>query len=355
MTICRRRRTRGNSCWTSCRRPTRRERTSAAGREPSWSGRRPPPPSQSRVAGLLFFGAQASERFFVGLARIAPGDLLIPGGVEGPGPGLAHRAARHGFEGAGFPDRAQVDVDEDPAQHDQRRDVMHDIADGDGHAAERTRPNPENHPGYQVGDTARHDLPELDLLPGVEEAGVGRLQFLRTRDHTAEVLDPARVGGGPAHGCHPVQSLKSEENYERQAEPGMHFAAERAAPKNGSEPAEQPWQVDAKAREQGKEEEQGDHPVQEARVDAVAQQLAREHFIAADGIEAFSRLVVKALNCGSHGHPPLADPAADAAAPPSRSAGLRPGVRTGRTFPALASPATSRRCSSTGWWDCWAG
>src|SRR5208282_3019239 len=71
--------------------------------------------------------AHLPARLFAGLLRIASGDLLVPGGVEGPGPGFAYGAANHCLEGAGLANRAQVDVDEDSAEHDDRENVMNDI------------------------------------------------------------------------------------------------------------------------------------------------------------------------------------------------------------------------------------
>src|SRR5579864_867286 len=126
----------------------------------------------------------------------------------------------------------------------------------------------------------------------------------------------------------------------------MHHTAQRSPAKDGSEPAEQPWQVNPESRKQGEEKEQRHHPVQKARVYRMAQQFSGKYFVAAYRIEGSPGIFVESLNRGSHACPPRADPAADVVAPPSRSANQRPAGQTARTCPAPASPAISRSCSS---------
>src|SRR5208282_1568933 len=130
--------------------------------------------------GLLLWPAAAVHlpaRFFAGLLRIASGDLLVPGGVESPGPRFAYGAANHRLEGAGLADGAQVDVDEDSTEHDERKNVVNDIADGDGRPSEGPSARPKDDASDQEGDAAADDLPELNLLTGVEEPGVGWVHF----------------------------------------------------------------------------------------------------------------------------------------------------------------------------------
>src|SRR5579864_7774677 len=127
----------------------------------------------------------------------------------------------------------------------------------------------------------------------------------------------------------------------------MHHTAQRSPAKDGSEPAEQPWQVNPESRKQGEEKEQRHHPVQKARVYRMAQQFSGKYFVAAYRIEGSPGIFVESLNRGSHACPPRAHPAADAVARPSRSAGQRPAGQTVRTCPAPASLAISRSCSST--------
>ena len=91
---------------------------------------------------LRFAAGHLAAGFFASLLRVASGDLLVPGGVEGPGPGFADSAANHCLERAWLADRALVDVDENAAEHHDRGDIVYDIADGDGGCAERTRARP---------------------------------------------------------------------------------------------------------------------------------------------------------------------------------------------------------------------
>ena len=85
-----------------------------------------------RDATLRFAaGGHLAARFFAGLLRVASGDLLVPGGVEGPGPGFAYRASDHGLKCAGLAEGALIDVDEDSAEHNEGGDVVDDVADGD--------------------------------------------------------------------------------------------------------------------------------------------------------------------------------------------------------------------------------
>src|SRR6266849_2724227 len=91
---------------------------------------------------LRFAAGHLAAGFFASLLRVASGDLLVPGGVEGPGPGFAYGAANHCLECARLPDRALVDVDENSAEHDDRGDIVDDVADGDGGCAERSRAYP---------------------------------------------------------------------------------------------------------------------------------------------------------------------------------------------------------------------
>ncbi len=61
----------------------------------------------------------AATSLFTGLVGVSPSDLLIPGGMESPCPRFTYGPAGHCLEGAWLADRAQVDMDEDAAQHDE--------------------------------------------------------------------------------------------------------------------------------------------------------------------------------------------------------------------------------------------
>ena len=249
----------------------------------------------------LALGIHPAVGFFAGFYRVASGDLLVPGGVEGPSPSFAYCAADHGLEGPGFADRALIDVDEDSAEHDEGGDVVEHVADGDGGSAEIFGSAPEDDAGDHKDDASADDLPELNFLSGIEEACIGGVHFLFAADNLLHVAHPAGVGGSPGHGAKPVEGLQSEEEDEADAEIGVHDAAERASAKDGREPAEQPWEVDTKAGEEGEEKEERDRPVNDAGVDRMAQEFSDINPGAAHGLEFLASLVVEAVD-GVSGH-----------------------------------------------------
>src|ERR1700746_1289166 len=124
--------------------------------------------------------AQFSASFLQCLLRVAAGDFSVPGGVMGPGPGLSYRPSGHGLHGARLADGAEVNVNEDAGQHNQGRDVVNDVADGDGPAAEDFG-EPHDHSCDDIGNAAADDLPEHRFLAGIEEANVGRLNAVAMR------------------------------------------------------------------------------------------------------------------------------------------------------------------------------
>jgi len=153
---------------------------------------------------LRFAAGHLAAGFFASLLRVASGDLLVPGGVEGPGPGFADCSANHCIECARLADRAQVDVDEDSAEHDYGGDVVYDIADSYGGCAECSCPCPQDDACDQVHDAADNDFPELSFLSGVEEAGVGRIHFFFAAGDLLYVAHPLGIGCGPNHRLDPV-------------------------------------------------------------------------------------------------------------------------------------------------------
>src|SRR5664279_4879011 len=184
--------------------------------------------SRPRYWKSLRFGwaSHLAARFFAGLLGVASGDLFVPCGVKGRGPGFAYGAANHRLESAGFADRTQVDVDKDTAEHDEGGNVVDDVADGNGDSPESSRARPQDDASDQVDDAAADNLPELDFLSGVEEAGIGRIHFFFAAGDLLYFAHPARIGGSPDHGLEPVQGLQSEEEDEAHSEPRMHNAAE---------------------------------------------------------------------------------------------------------------------------------
>src|ERR1700727_858067 len=122
----------------------------------------------------MTFELAALARFFASLTRIASRILFVPSGMKRPCPSFAHCSANHRAKRARLADRTQVDVNEDPAQHDDGGNIVQNIAHRDGPTPECARSRPKNDSGDQVNDRTADDLPELRLLSTVEKAGLRR-------------------------------------------------------------------------------------------------------------------------------------------------------------------------------------
>src|SRR5260370_39474926 len=83
------------------------------------------------TAGLLAFKLPTSTCFLASLHWIASRDFLVPRRVERPGPGFAHRAADHGWEGARLGDSTEGAVNGDSAEANQNRNIEQHEARGD--------------------------------------------------------------------------------------------------------------------------------------------------------------------------------------------------------------------------------
>src|SRR5580698_8303286 len=89
----------------------------------------------AKTNGRSALGVHLSLRLFAGLDGIAPRNLFVPARMEGPSPGLGDRPANHAMESSGFPNRAQVDVDDDcPDDYDCGK-VVQNVADSDRRSA----------------------------------------------------------------------------------------------------------------------------------------------------------------------------------------------------------------------------
>src|SRR5215207_3927612 len=83
-----------------------------------------------RLDGALAL-CQTAALALVVLARVAARHFPVPCRVMSPGPRPRDRTINHRAEGAGLGGRPFVDVDDEPGEHDQRRDVVDDVARGD--------------------------------------------------------------------------------------------------------------------------------------------------------------------------------------------------------------------------------
>jgi hypothetical protein len=241
-------------------------------------------------------GSHPAARFLVGLLRVASGDLLIPGGVEGPSPGVAYGAANHGLEGARLSDRALIDVDEDSAKHHDRRDIVYDIADSDSGCAERPRARPQDGSRYDVQNAAANDFPEQKFLSGVEKASLRRIHLFFAGGDFLDIAHPSGIGRGPEHGLEPVQYLECKEENEGYTKIRVQGARELSAAEEGRDPVKQPREIEGEAGEQGEEEKESDCPVQDARVHGMAQQLSAIDGGVAEGFETLASFVVETFD-----------------------------------------------------------
>jgi hypothetical protein len=244
----------------------------------------------------LPLGGHLAARLLARFYGISSGDLLVPGWVERPCPGLADGTANHALEGARFADGAEVDVNEDPAEHDEGGDIMNHVADGDGNSAEGSCAGPHDDAGDQIDDAAAYDLPELHFLPGIEEAGVRRIHLLFTAHDLLDVAHPASIGWSPEHGLEPIQSLQCEKEDEGDSEVWVQDAAERASSEDGCEPSEEPGQVNSEAGEKREEEEKSDGPMDDAGVYRVAEKLSPVDGGVAHRLKLPASLIVKTFD-----------------------------------------------------------
>src|SRR5208282_4293530 len=235
-----------------------------------------PCPSQTRPgkSRRLLLPCHSSTLFFAGLPGIASSNLFVPCRMKGPSPRFADRAAGHRLKSARLAEGALINVDEDSAQHDERGDVVEHVADGDRNSSKCPRARPQHDASDQVNHAPDQDLPELNFLAGIEESGIWRLHFFFAADDLVDVPHPVGIGCRPDHRLKPVQRLQCEEENKAHAEPGMHGATELASAEDGRKPAEQPGQVDAEASEQSEKKEQRHHPMENARVHGMAEQLS---------------------------------------------------------------------------------
>src|ERR1019366_973264 len=130
------------------------------------------------------------------LVRIASRYRLVPRRMVRPRPGFAHRPAGHRLDGMRFAESTEIHVEENAKQHDQRGNVVDHIGEGHGNSAKYLR-KPHYNASYNVGDAAADDLPELHLLPRVEEPHVSRFHTVFVADVALDALHPFGVGRGP--------------------------------------------------------------------------------------------------------------------------------------------------------------
>src|SRR5258705_6286646 len=115
-----------------------------------------------------------------------------------PGPIFCNGAVNHRSECSRLRCGGLVIVDDESSQHNQRRDVMNDIAN---------RNDPSGHymikPHQYAGDQEEYDAddngPEVKLLSGVKKSGIGRLQLVSVQGILLNTAYPAAVCIDPTH------------------------------------------------------------------------------------------------------------------------------------------------------------
>ena len=205
-------------------------------------------------------------------ARIPAGDRAIPRGMMGPRPALLDRAARHRLERTGLRRRALVDMNDEAAQHQERREVMQHVAGGDRQPPERSR-KPQRDSGDQEQYGAPDDRPEVDLLAGVEEPDVLGLERLRVRHVRLQMLQPSAIVARPGHGSEPVQNLQREGRHKSEAEPRMEEPRHRAAAEERHQPAREPGAVNSESGKEREDEKDRVAPMHDAAVRGMTKQF----------------------------------------------------------------------------------
>src|ERR1700722_19782686 len=106
------------------------------------------------------------------LLRISSGYSFEPGRMMRPCPSFSDSAARHRLNCSRLTKGTEIDVEEYPKKHDQGREVMYDIRERNQDPPELMW-EPHHHAGDHIRDGTGDNLPEHQLLPAVEEAGLG--------------------------------------------------------------------------------------------------------------------------------------------------------------------------------------
>src|SRR4029077_13795264 len=171
------------------------------------------PIAEWRALRILRARTHPAQGFVVSLPWLATSHLLVPGRMKGPRPRFSDCTACHGLERARLSNRAQIDVNENSTEHDERENVVQDVANRDSNAPEGACPNPEDDSRDQERNAADHNLPELRFLAGIEEPRIRWLELLRSRHSVLDVAHPAGVRRGPLHGSKPVQRLQREKKH----------------------------------------------------------------------------------------------------------------------------------------------
>src|SRR2546430_9017086 len=143
---------------------------------------------------------------------------------------------------------------------------MYDVADGDGGCAERSRARPQDGSRDDVENASDDDLPEQNFLTRVEKAGFWGIHLLFAGGDFLDIAHPSGIGRGPEHGLEPGEHLECKEEDEGYTKIWVQGAGELSATKDGSDPVEQPGEIEGETGEQREEEEERDCPVQDARV-----------------------------------------------------------------------------------------
>src|ERR1700724_3467693 len=119
------------------------------------------------VSRLFALELAALPGLLTGLHRVAAGHLFVPGRMERPGPGFADRTPKHRLESSWLADSAEINVNEDAAEHDHGGNVVQDVADRNRPASKSSSTRPQHDPGEYKNHASDNDLPELRLLSGI--------------------------------------------------------------------------------------------------------------------------------------------------------------------------------------------
>src|SRR6266851_3281891 len=190
----------------------------------------------------------------------------------GPRPRPGDNAPGHRVKRARLSDGAEVNVNKDSAEHDQREDVMKQVADLYRDSASGLW-KPHQKSCNQKHQAAEDNLPKLKLLATVVEAYVFRLDFVLILRVSLDFSEPLAVSVGPGHQAAPIEKLEEPGDDEPDAEPRMQEPRHRASSEQRGEPAKCPRRVDGHTGQQRQEEKDRHRPVKKPGVGCMTQQL----------------------------------------------------------------------------------
>src|SRR5689334_9590017 len=90
---------------------------------------------------------------------------------------------------------AFINADDEPSEHQKRREIMNDVTHGD-EPTWYEMVEPHQQAGDEKQHAAKHNQPEVDLLATIKKADVLSLNSVAVSGVLPEAFDPTAIGAG---------------------------------------------------------------------------------------------------------------------------------------------------------------